>query len=468
MPSIGCCSTPSITAGGSIPTSLEHGRHDVDGVHVLAPDLAPGGDAAGPVDDQRIGDPALVRLALPAPERRVAGDRPPPRVVVVDARPADLVDALGRLLHGAGQHVPDPAVVERPGRPALRRRAVVGQHEHQRVVELADSSSQVEHPADLRVGVGQEAGERLHVAGVDAARRSDSESQAGTQSGRGDSSVCAGSEAQLRSGGRAVPRATRPSRRRSARGSARSTRPGPGAASGRRRWRGRGTTACRGRRGAGPRGTRWRGRPGPRSGGSRPSPSCGGGTEWLSWTSAGANWWVSPPKKPYQRSKPRPSGQRSRRAAQVQLVLGGEVPLADGVGGVAVGGEHRGQQAAAARDAGVVAGEPGGQVGDAAHAARVVVAPGQHAGPGRRAQRGGVEVARSAGPPAASRSKVGVSMSEPKQPSCANPTSSSTTTSTLGAPSGGRDRRPPRLRVPVYRPIRPWNSPVSMPTLVSA
>jgi len=43
----------------------------------------------------------------------------------------------------------------------------------------------------------------------------------------------------------------------------------------------------------------------------------GGRTLWLSWYSAGANWCVSPPWKPYQRSKPRPSGQVTRDAAML-------------------------------------------------------------------------------------------------------------------------------------------------------
>ena len=76
----------------------------------------------------------------------------------------------------------------------------------------------------------------------------------------------------------------------------------------------------------------------------------------------------------------------------VLLVLGGEVPLAHRVGGVAVGGEHGRGHGARVGDAGVVAGEAGGQVDDAAHAHPVVVAPGQHAGPGGGAQGGGVEV----------------------------------------------------------------------------
>src|SRR5690242_1249304 len=41
-------------------------------------------------------------------------------------------------------------------------------------------------------------------------------------------------------------------------------------------------------------------------------------------------------------------------------------------------------------------------------------------------------------PLVASASRFGVSMSDPKQPSCANPTSSRTTITTFGAPLGGR------------------------------
>ena len=76
----------------------------------------------------------------------------------------------------------------------------------------------------------------------------------------------------------------------------------------------------------------------------------------------------------------------------VPLVLGRQVPLADGPGGVAVGHQRGGQHPAGGRDAGVVAREAGGQLHDAAHAHRVVVAAGEQAGPGRRAQGGGVEV----------------------------------------------------------------------------
>ena len=41
----------------------------------------------------------------------------------------------------------------------------------------------------------------------------------------------------------------------------------------------------------------------------------GGMTEWLSWKSEGTNWWVSPPWNPYQRSNPRARGHEWRGAA---------------------------------------------------------------------------------------------------------------------------------------------------------
>ena len=56
----------------------------------------------------------------------------------------------------------------------------------------------------------------------------------------------------------------------------------------------------------------------------------------------------------------------------------------------------------------------------------MVVAAGEQAGPGRRAERGDVEAVVRAGRSAASRSMLGVSMSEPKHPSCPKPRSSST------------------------------------------
>ena len=120
------------------PHGFEHGRHDVDRMDVLATkSRAAHCCAAGPMDDQRVGHPTLVHLALPAAEGRVAGHRPAPGVVVVPAGPTDLVDVRQRLLQGGGDTVPRTYIVEGSGRAALRARPVVRQHEEQGVVEIA-------------------------------------------------------------------------------------------------------------------------------------------------------------------------------------------------------------------------------------------------------------------------------------------------------------------------------------------
>ena len=132
------------------------------------PHLAARRDARRPVDDQRIGDAALVRLALPPAERRVAGDRPAPRVVVVQPRAADVVDAVERFSNRPRQRVPCPAVVaaSRSGPPSDD--APLSDSTITSVLSSSPiSSSRSMHPTDLRVGVRQEAGERLHVPRVD-------------------------------------------------------------------------------------------------------------------------------------------------------------------------------------------------------------------------------------------------------------------------------------------------------------
>ena len=67
----------------SMPDELEHGGEHVDRVGELAAHPRDPREPRRPADDARVGDAAFVDLALPAPERRVAGHRPAPRVVVV-------------------------------------------------------------------------------------------------------------------------------------------------------------------------------------------------------------------------------------------------------------------------------------------------------------------------------------------------------------------------------------------------
>ena len=201
--------------------------------------------AGGPVHDQRIGDPALVDLPLPSAERRVAGDRPSPRVVVVAEGPADLVDPAERLLDRTGCDVPRPDVVDRADGPALRAGTVVRQHDDERVVEVARAVEEVDEPAELVVGVGEEAGEGLHVAGVQApgvvgqrVPRRDPLRTGRQLRARGKQPL-----GQLAGEGRppasaSHPRSNRPAVAVDPRAAA------PGGASGTRPGRGRGRTAC--------------------------------------------------------------------------------------------------------------------------------------------------------------------------------------------------------------------------------
>ena len=90
------------------------------------------------------------------------------------------------------------------------------------------------------------------------------------------------------------------------------------------------------------------------------------------------------------RERPGPPGR-----PHVGLVVGGEVPLAHGVGGVAGRPQDLGEEGALGGDLPEVAGIAHGQVGHPPHGVGVVVAAGQQTRPGRRAQGGRAEVGQA-------------------------------------------------------------------------
>ena len=98
-------------------------------------------DALRPVDDERVADAAAVGLALPAPEGRVAGVGPAPRVVVEVLRPAEVVDRRQVLLERVRHVVEELVLVDRAVRPALGAGAVVGDEHDQRVLVVRRSTS---------------------------------------------------------------------------------------------------------------------------------------------------------------------------------------------------------------------------------------------------------------------------------------------------------------------------------------
>ena len=121
------------------------------------------------------------------------------------------------------------------------------------------------------------------------------------------------------------------------------------------------------------------------------------------------------------------------RPGQRALATRHQVPLADRQRVVPRVAQHPGERSRRLRHAAGVAGERHRQVGQEAHPDGVVVAPRHQARTRGRAEARHVEVV-VAQTVRAKRSMCGVAMSEPKQPSWPKPRSSSTITTTLGAP----------------------------------
>ncbi len=144
---------------------VQHRGDHVDRVAVLLADLALGPDALGPDHHERVGDSAAIGLALPAPERRVAGVCPAPGVVVVGLGAAEILERGQVLLHVVGNVVEKLRFVHRADRAALGARAIVGDHHDQGVLVLADVLEEADQLADVVVRVFEVAGEHLHEAG---------------------------------------------------------------------------------------------------------------------------------------------------------------------------------------------------------------------------------------------------------------------------------------------------------------
>ena len=118
-----------------------------------------GRDALGPRDHQRIADAAAMGVLLVAAQRRVGGHRPAMREIGVGVRPADVVDARHLLRHRLGTEIVRAHGVDEAERPAFLARAVVGQHEDQRVVAHAGRFEERDQPRQMPVGMIEHAGE---------------------------------------------------------------------------------------------------------------------------------------------------------------------------------------------------------------------------------------------------------------------------------------------------------------------
>ena len=234
---------------------LEHGGEDVDGVGELVADRRRRPPSrAGQLTMHGSATPPSWTSRFQRLNGRVAGHGPAPRVVVVGARAARSRRCAGASSSGpAGSRFCEADVVDRSVGPALGAGPVVRHQDDERVVEVAGLLEEVEQPAELGVGVGEEGGEALHEPGRHRAARRRQVVPGRHPGGPRRELGARGEAAPARAGGRRSPPARRPSPGRTGRGSARSTRGARGGASGRRRCRSRGRTAGRRRPPAGRR-----------------------------------------------------------------------------------------------------------------------------------------------------------------------------------------------------------------------
>ena len=107
-------------------------------------------------------------ILLVAAQRRVGRHRPAMRKIGVGVRAADVVDAPQLFRDRLGAEIIRPHGVEEAERAALLARAVVRQHEDQRVVAHAGGFQKRDQPRQMPVGVIEHAGERRLQAGEDA------------------------------------------------------------------------------------------------------------------------------------------------------------------------------------------------------------------------------------------------------------------------------------------------------------
>jgi hypothetical protein len=115
--------------------------------------LAARRDAARPGNDERVANPAAMRVKLVAPERRVRRHRPAERVVAVRVGPADRVDPRQLFGHRLAPQVARPGQIDPAEKPALLTGAIVRQHQDQRAVALARLFEKADEPRQMLVGM---------------------------------------------------------------------------------------------------------------------------------------------------------------------------------------------------------------------------------------------------------------------------------------------------------------------------
>ena len=169
-PAHGQLAAPAVALRRFRAQRLQHRRQHIRHMVKLMPHPAPLRNALRPMHDQRHPHPAAVRVLLVPLQRRIARLRPAPRIVGRGARTANLVQPPLRLREILRQRLKQPRRVRKALRTALLRRPVVGCQNDQRVRKPPRLFEIGQQPPHLRIGVFQEAGERLLQRAGEGAR----------------------------------------------------------------------------------------------------------------------------------------------------------------------------------------------------------------------------------------------------------------------------------------------------------
>ena len=110
-------------------------------------------DARRPMKDQRIADPAAMGVLLVAAQRRICRHRPTHGEVRMGIRAADGVDARQFFRHDLGTKIVGSHRVYHSQGTAFLARAIVREHQQNRVLELPGSAQKVDQASDVLVGM---------------------------------------------------------------------------------------------------------------------------------------------------------------------------------------------------------------------------------------------------------------------------------------------------------------------------
>ncbi len=132
---------------------LQQGRREIGDMAELVTQTGGAPTETRCAHDQRVADPPAVGVLLVALERSVRCHRPTVREVRMRVRAADVVDPGDLVGHRLGDHVERPHRVDEPERATLLAGSVVGQHDHDGVVECAGRLDERDQAAEVLVEV---------------------------------------------------------------------------------------------------------------------------------------------------------------------------------------------------------------------------------------------------------------------------------------------------------------------------